>query len=116
MAPWIATKPSARSKAGRHYVGANDKEIRNLGERLVPFVSQEGFETSVKFQTAEVSRVLISGDKLLEAGCDVLLSKNNPRIVDKRERVFKLQRRKGVFLLKMWLRVPNPPGFTRQER
>ena len=60
----IPRRPSARSKAGRHYVAANDQEIRNLGERKVQFQTDDGLTKSIMFQDAEVGRCLISADKL----------------------------------------------------
>ena len=39
--PHIKSRPSERSKSGRHYVAANDQVIHNKGERPIPFRTQE---------------------------------------------------------------------------
>ena len=105
--PHISSRPSARSKEGRHYVAANDEVIRNLGERPIPFTTQEGLKTGIIFQDAEVGRCLVSVDKLNEAGSEVILNKRNPRIVTKRGDVIPLKRKKGVFILTMWIQMPE---------
>ena len=76
--PHIIRKPSARSRSGRHYVAANDAEIKNHGERIVKFETNEGFNKNIMFQDADVSRCLISADKLNNAGCEVILNLTNP--------------------------------------
>ena len=62
-----------------------------------------------------VSRTLISADRLLEKGSDVILSKNNPRIVKRSGGTIPLKRKNGMFILDMWYKVPaNSQAFTRQ--
>ena len=106
MLPHIRTVPSERSKAGRHYVAANNQEIRNRGQRKVRFTTDEGQTKSIGFQSAEVSRTLISVDKLNDAGCDVMLNRKNPRIVTANGEVIKLRRKGGVFILNLWVKIP----------
>ena len=66
--PHIKTSPSPRSKAGKHYVAANDAEIKNIGQRRIGFKTDDNKKKSVMFQTAEVGRTLISVAKLNEVG------------------------------------------------
>ena len=105
--PHISTRPSTRSKEGRHYVAANDEVIQNLGERPIPFTTHGGLKTGIVFQDAEVGRCLINVDKLNETGSEVILNLHNPRIVTKRGDVIPLSRKKGVFILTMWVQVPG---------
>ena len=105
----IRSRPSARSKAGRHYVAANDHEIKNFGERRVPFATDEGINKTIMFQDADVGRTLISVDKLNAAGCDVILNRKNPRIVTPVGETLRLKRKGGVFVLTMWVKLP-PDG------
>ena len=88
-------------------MAANDEVIKNLGERPIPFTTHGGLKTGIVFQDAEVGRCLISVDKLNEAGSEVILNKHNPRIVTKRGDVIPLRRKKGVFILTMWVQVPD---------
>ena len=60
---------------------------------------------AIDFQTAEVSRILVSSDKLSEKDTDVVLSRKNPRIITSKGRVIKLTRKK--YLLYMWVWVPD---------
>jgi len=48
-------------------VAANDAEIKNYGERIVKFETNEGLSKCIMFQDADVSRCLISADKLNKA-------------------------------------------------
>ena len=50
---------------------------------------------------------MISVGKLNEAGCDVVLNKTRPRIITKKGETIRLKRRNGVFLLTMWVKIPD---------
>jgi hypothetical protein len=113
--PHIKSRPSARSKAGRHYIAANDEVIENVGERPVPFVTHTGLKTGIVFQDAEVGRCLISVDKLSEGGSEVILNKTDPRIILKNKEVIPLKRKHGVFILDMWIQVPDDGGEDVKE-
>ena len=104
--PHIKTYPSERSKSGRHYMAANNKEIRNVGQSQVGFVTGEGLGKKINFQRAEVGRILVAADKLTDAGCTVILNKKAPRIITKQGETIKIKREKGMFILDMWIRVP----------
>ena len=100
--PHIRTRPSPRSVAGRHYVAANDAEIKNHGQRDIRFWTEEGLNKSILFQSADVGRALVSVNRLNEAGCEVILNKKRPRIITSSGQVIKLRRRGGAFVLTMW--------------
>ena len=107
MLPHIKKRPSERSRTGRHYVAANDIEIRNLGEREVEFKTHEGEKKTILFQDAEVGRCLISVDAINNAGNEVILNRQRPRIVCKDGKEIRLKRKNGVFVLNMWVKVPE---------
>ena len=80
------------------------------------------------FQDADVSRCLISADKLNKAGCEVIFNTTNPRIITAKKEVIKLTRKNGVFVMTMWIKIPSakkesnemeldavqPAGFARR--
>ncbi len=113
MFPQIALKESEGSRKGQYWVAANGGRIANKGEKLVHFQTTEGAERSVKFQVADVTKPLISVVKITEAGNDVILSKSNPRIVNRKTgEVTNLRRESNVFILDMW--VMEQQVFNRQ--
>ena len=125
MFPHIPTKPSPRSIAGKHYVAANDIEIRNFGQRRIKFKTDDGAQKNIVFQSAEVGRCLISVDKLNDAGCDVVLKKKDPKIITSKGEVIKLKKKNGVFVMTMWIKIneesnnmdiDEAQGFNRQGR
>ena len=79
-----------------------------------------------------MGRALFSVGRLNDAGCDVILNKLRPRIVTKSGQVLKLKKKGGVYILTMWVKVPqkdkkeerggensgdkDKSGFARQER
>ena len=67
-------------------------------------------------QVSDVGRVLVSVDKLTEAGNQVNLNKENPHIRHPNGEVTPLRRKGGVFVMNMWFRTPesSDEGFTGQ--
>ena len=62
-----------------------------------------------------VSRTLISVDRRQETGHDVILTKNQPRIVDVRTaETLPLRKSKGMSILDLWLWIPT--GQARAEK
>ena len=72
MAPECAgeyeVQPSAASRAGVTYQVANGDEIANLGEKLVPVVTDEGTMRGMRSQIAQVSSPLQAVRQLHETG------------------------------------------------
>ena len=60
--------PGAASKAGVKYEVANGEEIPNLGEKLLPVVTDEGSWRGMLAQVADVSKALQSVRALVKAG------------------------------------------------
>ena len=117
--------PSAMSKANRSYRAANRTPIPNLGQKAVHFQTDEGHACGIPFQCARVEKPLIAATQLAEAGNEVILHKRDGVIRNIRtKKEIKLQRRGGVYILKMWIRdtehqngeKSEPAGFPRPGR
>ena len=110
MLPHIKLQPSRRSLAGKQYISANDKEIKNHGEKKVAFQTMEKLNKAIMFQMADVSRVLISVDKLNAAGSDVHLRKKGAYIITPQKERIGLKRKNGAYILTMWIKIPKGEG------
>jgi hypothetical protein len=111
--------PSPMSRAGKRYKAANGSRIPNLGQQRVDFTSGEGHRCGMPFQVAEVERPLVAVSQLAAAGNTVLLEKDSGVIRHvKSGREIKLQRRGGVYIMRMYLQGQGdaPAGFTRPGR
>ena len=82
---------------------------------VVDWVTTGGQSHKINMKVGKVHRTLISADRLLDKGNDVILSMRNPRIVTKHGKTIPLRRKNGMFLLDMWYRVPTTP-FTGQGK
>ena len=103
------------SRAGRSYRAANGTSIKNLGQLQVTFDSREGHRCHIPFQVANVEQPLISVAHLASAGNKVELGPKDGRIYNTNTgREMKLEKRGGVYLLKMWVTGDTAPPFRRQ--
>ena len=66
--PGIEVEESEGSKSGLNYVAANGDPIPNLGEQKVKVATEEGHLCGLKFQSADVTRPILSVPKLTESG------------------------------------------------
>ena len=106
--------PSAMSRAGLKYKAANGSRIPNLGQQKVLFRPSEGHTCGMPFQVAEVERPLIAVSQLAAAGNEVTLDKNDGVIRCKGTgRTIKLERKGGVYILRMWVASSGASDFTR---
>ena len=69
-------RPSPGSRAGVHYVAANNGRIKNEGEIDVEFNTSEGNDESLTMQIAEVNKALASVSYLVDRGYRVVFDKN----------------------------------------
>mgnify|MGYP002176398871 CR=1 FL=1 len=108
--------PSLWSKTGRGYRAANGTGIKNLGQVAVKFSTAEGDTCNIPFQVAEVDQPLLSVAHLTGAGNRVELGHASGRVVNlKTGRTIALERRGGVYIMKMFLADPVAPApFGRQ--
>ena len=75
MAPKAPIRPSEGSRRGQKYTSASKHKLPNLGEQLLRAVTEDGAETSVLFQIADVSRPLVSVSAICEMGNRVIFGK-----------------------------------------
>ena len=98
------TQEGASKKLGISYTTADGNEIPDLGEKLVPFRTQESHECSIKFQVADVKRPLLSVATLLAQGNKIVFDDTGGTIITKdgsKSMRFHLQR--GVYVLELWV-------------
>ena len=117
-------EPSEMSSTGRGYRAANGSKIRNFGETNARFRTEDGHVCQLKFQIADLERVLIGATPLAQTGHHIVLGENGGEILHAASgRRIALKRRGGVYLLSMYFLVPEdsqPAGaapaatFTRQ--
>jgi len=109
-----AVTPSPWSRTGRGYRAANGTGIKNLGQVNVPFNTREGHRCQIPFQVAEVEQPLLSVAHLTAAGNICELGHTDGRIVNVASgRSIALERRGGVYIMKMFLpdAAPQPFGW-----
>lgn len=109
-------RPSKLSMQGKGYISATRHKVPNLGERGVEFTTEEGRQKKIMFQEADIGKILVSVDKLAACGNSVHLTRNNPHIRnEKTGEITKLKRKRGQFILEMWVKNPEP-DFHRQGK
>jgi hypothetical protein len=103
--------PSTMSKAGRKYRGPDGTRIPNEGQQEVQFTSDEGHRCGMTWQIADVERPLIAVSHLSAAGNKVIFTKEGGEIVNIASgRKIKIQRKGGVYVLRMWVPGPTTPS------
>ena len=79
--------------------------IPNPGEKKFQGISEEGVMRGITAQVCEVSKPLLSIQKLIQAGNRVVLEKDNAYIEDvKTGEIMRLQQEGGMYLLKLWVK------------
>jgi hypothetical protein len=106
--PHLRVQSTPESERGESWTCAGGKKIAKEGEVVVDWMTTKGESHKVKLKIGDIQRTLISAGKLNERGNDVVLSKQNPRIVTKKGQVIPLQQKNGMFILEMWHKVPFP--------
>ena len=61
-------------------MAANGEQIRDFGEKNIPFKTSEGIERCITFRSAGVVKLFISVQKVVRAGDIVVLDEKNPHI------------------------------------
>ena len=116
MCPHYDVVPSEGSMCGQEYMSASNDTIRNLGEQVLDVVSNEGVESKVKYQIADVSRPLNSITEICDAGGQqgqvVIFGRNGGAVVNlETGNQTPFQREDGVYVMSTWVK---PKGFPRQ--
>ena len=69
-----------RKTSPKKFVAANGEQIRDLGEKNIPFKTNEGIQRCITFRNASVDKHHISMQKVVRAGNIVVLDEKNPHI------------------------------------
>jgi hypothetical protein len=112
MCPSHPIMESEGSRHGQEFMSASEHELPNLGEQLLAVVMEDGKETNIKYQIADVSRALNSVTEICDAGHHVIFGRGGGSIVNiatGKETPFK--REGNIYCLDYWVKP-----FTGQER
>ena len=74
-----------RKTSPKKFVAANGEQIKDLGEKNIPFKTNEGIQRCITFRSANVVKPLISMQKVVRAGNVVVLDEKNPHIRNTRD-------------------------------
>ena len=115
-------RPSEASRAGIHYVAANNGRIANEGEADFAFETTEGHNLEWTFQIAEVNKALASVSSLVDSNCRVTFERDEKTkadisyIYNKTTGVStKLRRERNVWVLDAWIDESPDSPFVRQD-
>ena len=88
-----------RKTSPKKFVAANGEQIKDLGDKNIPFKTHEGVQSFKTFRSATVVKPLISMQKVVQAGNAVVLDEKNPHIRNTRDgTVIKLDVNNGVYV------------------
>ena len=115
-------RPSPGSKAGVHYLAADNARIKNEGEADFNFQTAEGTEESWVFQVAAVNKVLCAVSYLVDHGMMVLFDQDEKtgvdtsRIVNKKTgKSIKMNRSRNVWTIDAFIEEEDSlASFPRQ--
>jgi len=116
----IQVVPSASSKAGKHFMGANGKTIENLGQAAVSMKAPTtGVRINSIFQIAHVSRPLYSVSRICDSGCEVTFNQSEGKVTKNGKLIAVFPRRGGLYVGTLMVKPAQPKdhekmGFVRQ--
>ena len=91
-----------RKTSPNKFVAANGEQIKALGEKSIPFKTNEGVQRCKTFRSANVVKALTSMQEVVQAGNIVVLHEKNPHIRNTRDgTVIKLDVNNGVYTMDM---------------
>ena len=119
--PGLEVSETPESRRGDSWTAAGGSPIPKLGELKIPWRTDSSVRHGIIAKAGSVGKTLLSGDRLIEAGYDLILNKRNPRMVHETTReVIKLERKNRMFLMNMWVKIKvkknigNTQGFPGQ--
>ena len=93
-----------RKTPPKKFVAANGEQIKDLGEKRIPFQTNEEVQRCIMFRSANVVNPFMSIQKVVPAGNTVVLDEKNPHIRNTRNgTVIKLDVNNGVYTMDMWI-------------
>ena len=121
LAPQVEITESPGSIRGQCYVSASGTRMPNLGQKVLAIQTNEGKDTTVLYQIAEVSRPLTSTSAICDKGNWVVYTPQGGFIFNLTtgERT-SFERRGGIYEFDLWMRnednreSSSPSSFPRQ--
>ena len=93
-----------RKTSPKKFVAANGEQIKDLGEKNIPFKTNEGIQRCITLRSANVVKPIVSVQKVVQAGNNVVLDDKNQHIRNIRDgTVIKLDVNTGVYTMDMWI-------------
>ena len=109
MAPGFPVRQNADSRSGKAYASASGFPLHNLGEQLLSAVTDQGVQTEVLFQLADVSCPLISVSQICDHGNRVIFGRGGGVILNLLSGAeIPFKREGGVYALGLWMRRGDP--------
>ena len=87
-----------------------------LGQKAIIIRTKEGILKTMVFQIADVTRILASVGKIMNAGNDAIMSRKGSKIVDVKVKEIGMEMENGVFVIRCHVKVEDAPVFTRQAQ
>ena len=115
MMPSVPIQPSEGSPRGQKWSSASKHKIRNLGEQRLKAVTEEGEETEVLFQIADVSKPLVSVSAICERGNRVIFGRAGGVVQNLASgKLIPFEHRNGIYILSLWLEDESESPFHRR--
>ena len=113
MLPNVKVEPSPGSLRGQNYTSASQHKLKNFGQQTIRACTEDGDETEVLFQIADVSKPLVSVSSMCERGNRVLFGRSGGVVQNLQTgKEIPFYRQNGMYVLSMWL-MDSDQGFTR---
>ena len=114
MCPSYPINESEGSRMGMNYRTASNNTIPNLGEQCLNILLEDGRESKVKYNIADVSRPLNSISEICDGGNQVIFGKGGGiiyNIESGNETYFK--REGGIYVMDFYVSPKGSPSFQR---
>ena len=93
-----------RKTSPNKFAAANGEQIRDLGDKNIPFKIDEEIQRCITFRNVRVVKPLIPTQKVVRAGHIVVLDEKNPHIRNIRDgTMIQLDVNNGVYTMDMWI-------------
>ena len=114
MMPSVKIEPSEGSKRGQKYSSASKHKIKNLGQQHLKACTEQGDETEVLFQIADISKPLVSVSAICEKGNRVIFGRAGGVVQNLATgKLIPFQRENGIYVLSLWLEDTSEGDFHR---
>ena len=120
-APGYSLRESEGSRGGKGFIVGNGERLPNEGEVHLNLEAPDGRgggqAMRSTFQSARVTRPLMSVSQICDHGFTCVFGKDRATVLDdKNQPRFVCERRGGLYMAPMKLKAPSPPEpFRRQE-